>query len=217
MQKLATLVFLSGTIALLSINASAIVKDRNKKAAATTAVVKARATTFQVDARQSKLSWVGKKVSGEHSGTINISNGALTVENSQLSGGNFSLDTRSIAVTDIKDADSNAKLLGHLKSDDFFSVEKFPKADFVITSLKAKGSGTYDVTGNLTIKGITNPVTFPATVTVNGKQLTAKANIAVDRTKYNIKYGSKSFFEGIGDKAIYDNFDLNVELVASAK
>ncbi|NIG56592.1 YceI family protein [Chitinophaga sp. Cy-1792] len=218
MQKLATLVFFSGTFLLLSLTAGATTKDGNKKAAAaTTAPAKARATTFQVDAKQSKLNWVGKKVAGEHSGTINISNGALTLENNQLSGGNFSLDTRSIAVTDIKDADSNAKLLGHLKSDDFFSVEKFPKADFVITSLKPKGNGTYDVTGNLTIKGITNPVSFPATVTVSGKQLTAKASITVDRTKYSIKYGSKSFFEGIGDKAIYDNFDLNVELVASAK
>ncbi|MBV8256080.1 MAG: YceI family protein [Chitinophaga sp.] len=214
MQKLASLVFFGGAILLMSHAAPTFAKDGHKKA--TTHTV-AKAATFQVDAKQSKLNWVGKKVTGQHSGTINIAAGTLLLENNVLKSGNFSLDTRSIAVTDIKDADGNAKLLGHLKADDFFSVEKYPSADFVITSLKSNGNGAYDITGNLTIKGITNPITFPANVTVNGNKLVAKANITVDRTKYNIKYGSKSFFSGIGDKAIYDDFELEVELVANAK
>ncbi|RAJ80277.1 polyisoprenoid-binding protein YceI [Chitinophaga dinghuensis] len=215
MQKLASLLFIGGAILMVSHTLPAVAKDGKKKA--TTHTVVAKAATFQVDAKQSKLNWVGKKVTGQHSGTINIASGSLALENNVLKSGNFSLDTRSIAVTDIKDADGNAKLVGHLKADDFFSVEKYPTSDFVITSLKAKGNGAYDVTGNLTIKGITNPITFPANVTVNGNNLVAKANITVDRTKYNIKYGSKNFFAGIGDKAIYDEFELEVTLVANAK
>ena len=170
-----------------------------------------------VNNNESKLTWTGKKVTGQHHGTINITDGKLEMENNVLKSGSFSLDTRSILVTDVKDEGSNAKLLKHLKSEDFFSVEKFPAATFVTTGINNKGNGQYEITGNLTIKGISNPITFPATVTVAGNKLTAKAAITVDRTKYNIRYGSKSFFEGIGDKAIYDDFDLDVLLVATSK
>jgi polyisoprenoid-binding protein YceI len=214
MQRLASLLFIGGSIFLMSFTTPATVNKGEKPTKSATA---RKATVFQVDAKESKLNWTGKKVTGQHQGTINVADGKLEVESNVLKGGSFSLDTRSIAVTDIKDEGSNAKLLGHLKSDDFFSVEKFPAATFATTSVTSKGGGNYEVTGNLTIKGITNPVTFPATVTVAGSKLTAKAAIKVDRTKYNIKYGSKSFFEGIGDKAIYDDFDLDVVLVATAK
>ncbi len=214
MQRLASLFFIGGSIFLMSFTTPATV---NKGEKPTKAAAARKATVFQVDGKESKLNWTGKKVTGQHEGTINIADGKLEVESNVLKGGSFSLDTRSIVVTDIKDAGGNAKLLGHLKSEDFFAVEKFPSATFVTTSVTSKGGGNYEVTGNLTIKGITNPVTFPATVTVAGNKLTAKAAIKVDRTKYNIKYGSKSFFEGIGDKAIYDDFDLDVTLVAAAK
>lgn len=214
MQRLASLFFIGGSIFLMSFTTPATV---NKGEKPTKAAAARKATVFQVDGKESKLNWTGKKVTGQHEGTINIADGKLEVESNVLKGGSFSLDTRSIVVTDIKDAGGNAKLLGHLKSEDFFAVEKFPSATFVTTSVTSKGGGNYEVTGNLTIKGIINPVTFPATVTVAGNKLTAKAAIKVDRTKYNIKYGSKSFFEGIGDKAIYDDFDLDVTLVAAAK
>lgn len=205
---------MGSAIILMSLSSPAAAGN-NKPAKAATSTKKA--TTYQVDKSQSKLNWTGKKVTGQHSGTINVADGKLDIENNVLKGGNFSLDTRSIAVTDIKDAGGNAKLVGHLKSEDFFGVEKYPSANFVITKVTPTGSGKYDVTGNLTIKGITNPITFPATVTVAGNKVSAKADIKVDRTKYNIRYGSKSFFEGIGDKAIYDEFDLAVELVANAQ
>ena len=214
MQRLASLLFIGSSAFLLSFSLPAAVKEGNK----TTKVANARkAAVYQVDATQSKVNWTGKKVTGQHHGTINISDGKLEVENNVLKAGSFALDTRSIVVTDIKDAGSNAKLLGHLKSEDFFAVEKFPAANFVTTAITNKGNGNYEVTGNLTIKGITNPISFPATITVAGDKLTAKAAVKVDRTKYNIKYGSKSFFEGIGDKAIYDDFDLDIELVAAIK
>lgn len=214
MQRLASLFFIGGSVFLMSFTTPATVNKGEKPTKTATA---RRAVVFQVDSKESKLNWTGKKVTGQHQGTINIADGKLDVENNVLKGGSFSLDTRSIAVTDIKDEGSNAKLLGHLKSEDFFSVEKFLSASFTTTSVTSKGGGTYEVSGKLTIKGITNPITFPATVTVDGSKLTAKAAIKVDRTKYNIKYGSKSFFEGIGDKAIYDDFDLDVVLVANAK
>jgi polyisoprenoid-binding protein YceI len=181
----------------------------------TTAVTKV--TAFQVDAKNSILHWTARKVTGAHEGTISISTGTLHVENNALQHGSFKLDTRSIAVTDLKDPESNAKLVGHLKSDDFFSVEKYPVADFVITGVKPHGNGQYDLTGKLTIKGITNDVSFPATIVINKGKLTANAKIKVDRTRYDIKYRSSNYFENLGDKTIYDDFDLEVTLLANAQ
>lgn len=182
-----------------------------------TVSVTSKVTAFQVDSKNSQLLWTARKVTGAHTGTITISGGTLNVENKALQGGSFKLDTRSIAVTDIKDADGNAKLTGHLKSDDFFAVEKFPAADFTITGIKPHGNNQYDVTGKLTIKGITNDVSFPATVVIDKEKLTANAKVKVDRTKYDIKYRSKNYFENLGDKAIYDDFDLDITLVANAQ
>ncbi|SDF10913.1 YceI family protein [Chitinophaga filiformis] len=176
-----------------------------------------KVTAFQVDNRNSKLLWTAHKVTGEHTGTINISSGTLNVENNALKNGSFKLDTRSITVTDIKDADGNAKLTGHLKSDDFFAVEKFPTADFLITGIKPQGNNQYDLTGKLTIKGITNDISFPASVKVDKDKLTATAKLKIDRTKYDIKYRSKNYFENLGDKAIYDDFELDITLLANAQ
>lgn len=174
-----------------------------------------KAISFKVDPGQSKLTWLAKKVTGEHAGTIQVRSGSLEVDNNVLKGGSFELDTKTITVTDIEDKEGNAKLLGHLKSDDFFAVEKFGTAKFVITSAQSKGSGLYQIKGNLTIKGITNEVTFPANVTLDNNKLVAKAKIKVDRTKYDIKFRSKSFFENLGDKTIYDDFELDIQLVAN--
>ncbi len=186
-------------------------------ATVTTVAATSKVTAFQVDSKSSKLLWTARKVTGEHTGTINISSGTLNVENNALQSGSFKLDTRTIAVTDIKDADGNAKLTGHLKSDDFFAVEKFPAADFAITGIKPHGQNQYDITGKLTIKGITNDVNFPATVVIDKGKLTANAKVKVDRTKYDIKFRSKNYFENLGDKAIYDDFDLDITLLANAQ
>ncbi|TWW01865.1 YceI family protein [Chitinophaga pinensis] len=176
-----------------------------------------KVTAFQVDSKNSKLLWTARKVTGTHTGTINISSGTLKVENNALQSGSFKLDTRSIAVTDIKDAGGNAKLTGHLKSDDFFAVEKYPAADFAITGIKPHGNNQYDLLGKLTIKGITNDVSFPATVVIEKGKLTANAKVKVDRTKYDIKFRSANYFENLGDKAIYDDFDLDITLLANAQ
>ncbi|MES2457100.1 MAG: YceI family protein [Bacteroidota bacterium] len=175
----------------------------------------ALAVTYKVDEQNSKVTWLAKKVTGEHAGNVKVSAGSLILDNNALKGGSFQIDTRSISVTDLTDPEANGKLLGHLKSDDFFGVEKYPAANFVITSVKSTGAGKYDVTGKLTIKGITNPVTFPAVVKTEGNKVQADAKITVDRTKYGIKFRSKNFFENLGDKTIADDFELNVALTAN--
>jgi len=170
----------------------------------------AKPVTYTVDAAKSTITWVGKKVTGSHNGTIALQSGSLAVNGKNVTGGTFTIDMNSI-----KDADGSAKLEGHLKADDFFGVAKFPTSTFVITKVAGSGANV-TVSGNLTIKGITKPLSFPATVTVNadGTVSALAGKIVVDRTKYDIKYGSKSFFDSIGDKAINDEFELAVKLVA---
>lgn len=174
-----------------------------------------KAKSFAVDAKQSTVVWTGKKVTGEHKGNVGLSSGKLNVVDNKLEGGTFVINLSSLTVTDITDADKNAKLVGHLKGEDFFATDKFPTSQLVITKAVNKGGEQYEITGNLTIKGITQPVTFPATVKVSDKNVTANAQITVNRTKYDIKYKSANYFENLGDKAIYDDFTLDVNLVAN--
>ena len=177
---------------------------------------KAKETPYSVNVQQSKLVWNAKKVTGEHTGKIALKEGTVTMDGAKLTGGKFVADLTSITNTDLTDKEYNGKLIGHLKSEDFFSVEKHPTATFVVTKAVAKTAGVYDVTGNLTIKGITKPVTFPVTVkpAATGADITGK--IVVDRSKYDIKYNSKSFFDAaaLGDKMINDDFTIDVKLVA---
>ena len=169
------------------------------------------ATTAQtgkkVDASKSTINWVGKKVTGSHEGTITLKEGTLIFKGKKLVGGNFTVDMTTINTTDL-DGKGKANLDGHLKSDDFFGVEKFPTATLVIKSIGDKGNGVYSATADLTIKGKTESIKFDITVGKN----TASTTLKVDRTKYDIKYGSGSFFSDLGDKTIYDDFDLTVKL-----
>ena len=176
--------------------------------------VKPAPATYKVDTQKSVMNWNGKKVTGEHSGTVELQGGNMTVDNGKLTGGQFVFDMNSIKCTDLTDAGYNAKFIGHMKSDDFFSTTKHPTSTFTITKVTPKTGNTVDITGNMTIKGITNAVTFPATVKMNGSMVEADGKATLDRTKYDIRYGSKSFFESIGDKAIYDDFTVEMKLVA---
>ena len=159
-----------------------------------------------VNVAESVINWVGYKVTGQHEGTINLLSGSLKFEKDVLVGGKFAMDMTSINTTDIQ-GNYKLKLDGHLKANDFFGVKKHKIATLVFTSVSNKGPA-YAVTADLTIKGITNPVTFDLAVTETG----ATTALKIDRTKYGIKYGSASFFDGLKDKAIYDEFDLNVSL-----
>lgn len=166
------------------------------------------AQTKKVNISASTINWVGKKVTGAHEGTINLKDGTLVFKGKKLVGGTFVVDMTSIIVTDLKAGQGKEKLEGHLKADDFFGSDKFATATLVFKKLVTKAPNVYTVTGDLTIKGITKPVTFDLATTTN----TATANVKIDRTKYDIKYGSGSFFDSLGDKAINDDFDLAIAL-----
>ncbi|PCH67772.1 MAG: lipid-binding protein [Bacteroidales bacterium] len=172
----------------------------------------AKKDNLKLNAENSKLEWLGKKVTGEHSGTINVKSGSFVIDEGEIVEGSFVVDMTSIVNTDIEDEGYKTKLEGHLKSDDFFGVEKFPESKFEITKATKMDDGNYKVKGNITIKGITEQVEFminlhkhDATVHVSGK-------MTIDRTKFNVRYGSGSFFENLGDKTIYDDFELNLDL-----
>lgn len=172
---------------------------------------------FEIDTKASKVHWTGKKVTGEHTGYLSVGNGMVMVENNSVVGAQVNIDMNSIVCTDIKDEGTNQKFVGHLKSDDFFSIEKHPNVKFEINSMKAgKTAGEYNVNGKLTIKGITNDVSFPAKVSVNGGLVKAVGTAKLDRTKWDIRYGSGKFFQGLGDKMIYDEFEVTFDIAARA-
>ncbi|MFC5044551.1 YceI family protein [Aquimarina hainanensis] len=160
-----------------------------------------------INTTESSIIWTGKKVTGSHTGTLSFSKGFLQFKNNELTGGEFTVDMSSLAVTDLKAGKGKEDLEGHLSSDDFFGITTHKTATLVIKNATKKGD-KYTVTADLTIKGKTNPVTFD--LVVNGS--TATSNLAVDRTKYDIKYGSGSFFDNLGDKAIHDKFELAISL-----
>jgi polyisoprenoid-binding protein YceI len=169
---------------------------------------------YTVDVSKSKIEWIGRKITGEHKGEIKLADGTLSANGSKLVGGAFNIDMSTITCTDL-DAKNGEKLLGHLKSPDFFSVEKNPISNFEITNVSPIDGNKVNITGNLTIKGFNSKITFPASVQQKGSFLVAVASgVKVDRTKYEIKYGSKNFITGLGDKAIDDEFELNINLIA---
>lgn len=172
-------------------------------------------SSISVDTANSSIQWKGYKVTGQHNGVVNIKNGNLAFDTKgMLSGGSFDIDMTSITVLDLT-GDMKGKLEGHLKSPDFFGVEKYPIAKFVITKVVSRGKpGEYKIVGNLTIKESTKEIKFDANLTEEGSKVTATGNVRIDRSDYDIRYGSGSFFDGLGDKTIYDDFDLSIKLVA---
>lgn len=170
---------------------------------------------YRINSTSSTLEWEAKKVTGQHVGTISFGEGVLNVDRKKITGGKVAVDMNTIVNTDITNDGSKQKLIGHLKSDDFFGVEKFPQATLEVKNVASKSDNLYHFTADLTIKGISSPVEFDAEVKNDEGQLTATGTMVVNRTKYGIKYGSGSFFEGLGDKMIYDEFTLKFKLVAS--
>jgi len=166
------------------------------------------AQSKKVDLSASEITWLGKKVTGEHTGNISFKSGFLIVDNNVLEGGEFDVDMNSITCTDIDNADYNAKLVGHLKSDDFFGVEKFPTSKLKLTNVVAEDN-MYKAEGELTIKGKTHKLAFD----VKQDGTTFKGKVVIDRTKYDVRYGSGKFFDNLGDKMIYDDFELDFKVV----
>lgn len=170
--------------------------------------------TYKVDTKASKVAWIGEKVTGQHDGLVKLKEGSFEVEDGKLMGGSFVIDMQSLVVLDL-DGDSKGKLEGHLKSDDFFGVDKYPTSTFTITKAVPQGENNYKVVGNITIKDTTQEIQFPAELKEIDGKLVGTANLTIDRTKFNVRYGSGSFFDNLGDKTIYDNFKLTVNIVAS--
>ena len=160
-----------------------------------------------VKIKDSALTWVGSKVTGSHEGTIKLKSGYLTFDNNDLVGGEFAIDMTTIVCTDLS-GKGKASIESHLKSDDFFSVDKFPTASLTILDVKKKGLGQFQVSANITIKGMTQEIMFDAEI----KEKTAKAKLVIDRTEFGIIYKSGNFFEELADKAIYDEFEMSIEL-----
>ncbi|TXK26315.1 YceI family protein [Pontibacter qinzhouensis] len=220
MKKTAIFASFAAILALSACNETANTTADTETVTSEATAATGEGEAYKVVADQSEAKWHGTKVAGEHYGTIDIKEGELLVADDQVTGGTFVIDMASIQNTDITDAENNGKLVGHLKSDDFFGVEKYPNATFTIKSLTpianaATGQPNYNVTGDLTVKENTNPVTFPAVISVENGVAKAKADVKIDRAKYDVRYGSNSFFDNLGDKAISDEFTVSLDLTAS--
>ncbi|MRT92552.1 YceI family protein [Ancylomarina sp. 16SWW S1-10-2] len=162
---------------------------------------------------ESKVEWTGKKVTGEHTGSVLLKSGVLIMEANNIIGGEFVMDMSSITNKDITNEKYRGDLVKHLKSPDFFSVVKFPEAKFVVTGSEIGKDGMLLVNGVLTIKGITNPLKFGIDMHKHGESYHMSGMMVIDRTKYDIKYGSGSFFDNLGDRTISDNFELKFDLM----
>jgi len=169
---------------------------------------------FFIQKSSSTVNWTGKKVLGLHTGTINVSDGYIDISENGITGGEVIIDMTTIVITDIDDKLTHDEFLGHLQNDDFFSVDKFKTARLIITETERTGNDLFLVKGNLTIKDLTNPVSFTAKVEVFTDFLHSMGEITVDRTLYNIRYGSGKFLQNLGNKLIYDEFVLQFKLVA---
>jgi polyisoprenoid-binding protein YceI len=177
------------------------------------------AVPAKVDTEKSKITWIGSKIGSSHNGSMALKEGTLEFDGDKLVGGTMAIDMTSIKVLDSADKpESQAKLAGHLKSDDFFAVDKHPEAKLVIKSVtplaKREGRFNHTVVGDLTIKGKTHPVTIQADLMTHGVMFHGSGKAIVDRTLYDVRYGSGKFFENLGDKVIHDNFEVGFEVFA---
>lgn len=172
---------------------------------------------FSVDSGTSTIEWVGRKVPGAHNGTIRIARGNLEFTDGALTGGKITIDMHSITILDVTDPATNAQFAGHLASDDFFAIEKYPTATLEIGSVSKPENGKYHVAGTLTIRGISHNIEFDTEVdSLDENTVWAVANLVVDRTKYNMRFRSGNFFRDLGDNLIYNDFSLRVRLSAKA-
>jgi len=216
MHKKLSITYLSLLIAPLFFGCSRPVKQENKNNAP------ASSLSFHVgndkyaivDTKESEVIWKGSNSFGAHMGYVTISKGELLVENGQLMGGTVEVDMNSIQDESHR---SDNNLIEHLKNADFFDVTKFPTSTIAITKVTPINAGEKEITGNLTIKGITHPVTFPANMVVNDGRVIAAGKLVIDRTDWGIRYQSGKFFDNLADKTISDSIEFNIKIVAKTK
>ena len=163
----------------------------------------------KININESKIKWIGKEITTKiHFGSLKFNNGKIILNNDQIIGGDFSVDMKSLVDEDLS-GKSKQYLENHLKSDDFFGVEKYPTASLNISSSIKIGNNEHKINGILTIKNIAHPISFVLTF----NDLGAFAKMTFDRSKYDVKYRSASFFSDLGDKLIYDDIDVEVTLI----
>jgi polyisoprenoid-binding protein YceI len=177
--------------------------------------------TYNVDYKSSTINWHAEKATGSgHDGTIRVSSGQVVVAKSNIASGKLKVDMNGIACTDLPEGEYNSNLINHLKSPDFFDTAKFPDSNFEVTSVTAKADGkgnTHVVAGKITIKGITKDITFPAKVSGDGKSVTIDGDVVLDRSQFDVRFGSETFFGSLGDKAINNDMKLKLHIVANKK
>ncbi|SHE51674.1 YceI family protein [Dysgonomonas macrotermitis] len=173
-----------------------------------------------VDTQASSINWVGSKPGGDHHGTIAIKEGALAINGESVASGSFIIDMNAIADKDLTDAKMNEMLVNHLKSADFFDVATYPESSFAITKVEAvtgNDSITHNVSGNLKLKDVDKNITFGAKITKEGDVYKAvTVPFTIDRTQWNVKFGSKSLFAELKDNIVNDNIELQITIVAKA-
>lgn len=174
------------------------------------------AQTYNVDAKASEMYWKGTKVGGMHDGYAPFQSGNLVFDKGELKSGEFVVNLDKMTSKDLS-GDMAAKLIGHLKSDDFFSTAKHPTTKLTFNNVKKLADNKYEVKGTLTVKNISQPVTFQANVKNDGDKVTGSTELTFDRTKFDVKYNSGNFFKDLGDKLIHDDVQLKVNLVANKK
>ncbi|UYL09941.1 YceI family protein [Bdellovibrio sp. SKB1291214] len=204
--------FLTAMVLVFAVTgAQAKSKGKAAKADAT------KTESYKVDTKESTVAWKGTKKAGSaHNGNISVKDGEVQVDSKgQITSGQINIDMATITNEDVKDAEYNKKLVGHLASNDFFDIAKYPTSSFKVLSVTPAANGQVTVKGELTMIGKTNPIEFPAKVTVDKGVATAEATVKVDRTKWGLKYGSGNFFKELtADKVINDEFEMNLKLVA---
>lgn len=173
-----------------------------------------------VDTQASSIHWVGTKPGGSHHGTIGIKEGSLAINGTDVASGSFIIDMNAIVDEDLTDQKMNEMLVNHLKSADFFDVEKYPTSSFAITKVEAvagNDSITHRISGNLKMKDVDKNITFDAKITKEGDAYKAvTVPFTIDRTQWNVQYGSKSIFADLKDKFIDDNIELQITIIAKA-
>jgi polyisoprenoid-binding protein YceI len=166
---------------------------------------------FIIDTKESVVAWTGSSVHGKHEGYAYISKGELMIENGQLMGGTVEIEMKKIEGPGHL-RDNN--LINHLKGPDFFDVKKFPVSTIAITRVESIDDENKKVTGNLTIKGITHPVTLPARIEVKNGVVKADGELVIDRTKWDVRYNSGKFYDNLADKTISDSIEFQINIAA---
>lgn len=179
------------------------------------------AITYTVNVEKSTINWKGFKPTGTHTGTIGLNNGTMNATADGLESGSFEINMKSINVTDLASGDGKENLEAHLmgtvegKEGDFFNVNQFPTANFAITGIIAGENGMSKLSGNLTLKGKTQNISFPVSIYDEGDTMTIKSDsFTIDRTLWGINFGSKSVFDNLGDKFINDEMELQILVIA---